>query len=385
MSYLWRVELTCLGQPIAPAHMKKMSATTAALVNTDLDAGADPVTAEELSKVLDELGLGKDGSVKPTKTHIKPTTPAAPPPAPSTRAPAIGELVGDRLQLYQRAAVTARQGGRMDEALHWLRRSKDLVNEIEAVVAGFPTPEEKPWAPGGGLTGSLADGGSLEALTDPLDTEAACSPSSDAMASPTPSSTCDDIVDASEEAQPTTPELAADEAAVPVGDQEPTYIVPEEPPWPGTPPATLLLPTEELSTEEELPTEDDAAEDEMAVSDAADPCSHLVSLRVVEFEASRYAADPMMLAALERRKAALSALKQPAGAEATADSAAGYAVRLERAVAEEKARSREAKLCGNTKEALHALRRAKIMMEELNSTSPLKRTADESLEYEAQA
>ena len=328
--------------------------------------------------VLDELGLGKDGHEKPKKKHDKPTTPAAPPPASSTRAPTIGELVGDRLQLYQRAAVSARQGGRMEEALHWLRRSKELVVEIEAVIAGFPPPEEKPWAPDGGLTGSLDVGGALEASTGPPDTEASCSTSCDAMASPTPSTTCDDIVDASEEeAQPTTAALAAYEAAVPVGEEVPTDMVPEEPSWPGMQPETLLLPTEEL------PTEDDAAEDEMAVSDVSDPFSHLVSLRVVEFEAARYAADAMMLAALERRKATLSALErrrcmQPAGAEATADSAAGYAERLERAVAEEKARSREAKLCGNTKEALHALRRAKIMMQELDSTSPLKRTADQS-------
>lgn len=92
--------------------------------------------------------------------------------------------------------------------------------------------------------------------------------------------------------------------------------------------------------------------------------AHVASLRVLDFEASRLAADPLMCAAIEKRRAALQALErrrleQPDGADE-------YARRLEAAIDEEKARSREAKQSGNTKEALHALKRAKLMIEELD-------------------
>ena len=52
---------------------------------------------------------------------------------------------------------------------------------------------------------------------------------------------------------------------------------------------------------------------------------------------------------------------------------ASYAKRLEAAVLAEKARSRDAKQAGQTKEALHALKRAKVMLDELEGPdSPIK-------------
>ena len=78
----------------------------------------------------------------------------------------------------------------------------------------------------------------------------------------------------------------------------------------------------------------------------ADPLAHIISLRVLDFEANRYAGDALMLACIERRRAVLSTLERrrrmhPDGGAAVAESSAGYAERLERAVAEEKLRARE--------------------------------------------
>ena len=95
---------------------------------------------------------------------------------------------------------------------------------------------------------------------------------------------------------------------------------------------------------------------------------HVVSLRVLAFEADRCASDPLMSACVARRRAMLERMYADEG------SAAAHAARLETAIADEKARSRDAKESGRTKEALAALRRAKIMMEELDDpSSPVKR------------
>ena len=109
-------------------------------------------------------------------------------------------------------------------------------------------------------------------------------------------------------------------------------------------------------------------------ADGADEAfAHVVSLRVLEYEEKRLAkgADVALLAALDSRRVTLEALEGrrlnsgslavPAGTQA-AHSA--YLQRLDNAIEDEKARSKEAKTANRTSDALNALRRAKIMVEE---------------------
>ena len=104
-----------------------------------------------------------------------------------------------------------------------------------------------------------------------------------------------------------------------------------------------------------------------ASADAA--FDHIVSLKVVEYEAARLAGNDSALAALDKRRTTLATLEQRRAA-APVDHAgfvasAGYGERLQRAIDEEKERAREAKRDGDTRTALDALRRAKIMSDEL--------------------
>ena len=102
-----------------------------------------------------------------------------------------------------------------------------------------------------------------------------------------------------------------------------------------------------------------------------DPFAHIISLRVVEFESKRLAGDEHMLIALDARRKTLEALEArrlnsaslsvPAAVQAAT---AAYLERLDNAIEDEKARSRQAKVENRTSDALNALRRAKLMVEE---------------------
>lgn len=141
----------------------------------------------------------------------------------------------------------------------------------------------------------------------------------------------------------------------------PPDAVPKPVPPPLTPPAT----TPPAAAANATPSVSNAA----AATSADEPqFDHVISLLVVDFEASRLAGDERALAALEKRRTTLATLEHRRSSGAADGAGAGvdgYAERLERAIEQEKTRSRDAKRDGDTREALNALRRAKIMMEEL--------------------
>ena len=92
-----------------------------------------------------------------------------------------------------------------------------------------------------------------------------------------------------------------------------------------------------------------------------------VSLRVVEHELQRLAADATAVAALQKRRATLETLERRHSSD-SAPHSASYAQRLKSAIENEKERARTAKRDGDTREALNALRRAKIMQDELEAS-----------------
>ena len=97
---------------------------------------------------------------------------------------------------------------------------------------------------------------------------------------------------------------------------------------------------------------------------------YVVSLLVLEFEAQRLETDEVAQAALQKRRATLETLehRRTTGSDsANGNAGGGYAQRLKLAIDEEKERARVAKRDGNTREALNALRRAKIMQDELDA------------------
>lgn len=140
------------------------------MLNVDLDEDADQVSDKEALDVLKELGLIDGGGKKPVaKTATKPVAQSGAKPAPHTAAPlvlptppgsskaslpppppiatvaaTIGARVEERVTEYQRAAVMAKKEGRGEDALVWLRRSKELARAIEDVLQQNPPCEEYP-------------------------------------------------------------------------------------------------------------------------------------------------------------------------------------------------------------------------------------------------
>ena len=352
----------------------------------DLDATGDEVSADEVAGVLESLGLGKDGSGGPKKrakdmdvgaivNEAQPKAAPAPPPkptssaaassstpTPSARPPAsdLGEMVGNRVREYQRAAVAARQRGEMEAALHWLRKSKAFVQGIEAVMSRFASPEDEPWPAPDEATAERGD----SAIADVSDAALANGPGE---------------ADG-EEQPPADSELGTTEAV-----KYWEYSSEEEPARQGSDDEVSVDDAAEAAEEAAEAAEEACAPPEPLAHDAAqgddadvaDPLAHIISLKVLEFEANRCVSDSLMLAAVARRRAKLQALER-IGLAGPSEHAAAYAAQLEQAISDEKARSREAKLTGNTKEALSALRRAKIMVEELENVndpdSPVRRT-----------
>ena len=97
---------------------------------------------------------------------------------------------------------------------------------------------------------------------------------------------------------------------------------------------------------------------------------YIVSLKVLDFEAQRLELDEAARAALEKRRAIVEALERRRTTDsdsALANAGGGYVQRLQVAISDEKERARTAKRDGNTREALNALRRAKIMQDELDA------------------
>ena len=132
----------------------------------DLDGDDDDeeeVTDAEMAKVLKEV-LAEDKP--PTKRPPKPPAPKPPPPTPAVAVAgppipvdSVGRAVDVRIQELQAAAVLANRAGRKDEALHWLRRSKDLAEQVKALLDGdFPSPSTHPFKPAppedGGVSGT---------------------------------------------------------------------------------------------------------------------------------------------------------------------------------------------------------------------------------------
>ena len=351
--------------------------------------GADEVTADEVLGVLAELGLGKDGAAKkkaptpaPASALSRVPAPSRPPAAAAAARPPhaeIGQSVSIRLQEFQRAAVLARQKGSMDEALHWLRRSKEYVQRIEAVLATFP-------APGDADDGDDDDGDDDNKDGDGGDDASTLFPSTPSgLIAPSGAAPVDvfewPVVPSSEDAAEPAEAGENSSGEEEVGEEDDESGEADEQSAGATAAsashAHVHVATEAMAAGAtavvDEPTADEPAPSEFAELEGADPFAHVVSLRVLDFEAKRHLDDSSMIAACERRRSFLQALERrrrvhPDG-EST-ESAAVYAGRLEHAIAEEKVRSRDAKLVGDTKEALNALRRAKIMMEELDAVGP---------------
>lgn len=110
------------------------------------DGQAEP-SAKEVNQAL--LEILKDMDPKPPRrtSDPKPAKQPAPNPAARPAAHAASDLTGPlgtlgaRLADYQRAAVLAKQAGKKDDALFWLRRSKELQQEMNVLLARFPPPE----------------------------------------------------------------------------------------------------------------------------------------------------------------------------------------------------------------------------------------------------
>ena len=124
----------------------------------------DEVTDAEMAKVLKEVLVDDKPPPKPPKPPAPKPAPAAPVPPPAVGPPipadSVGRAVDSRVQELQAAAVLANRAGRRDEALHWLRRSKELPEQVRALLDGdFPSPSTHPWQPappndGGGASPS---------------------------------------------------------------------------------------------------------------------------------------------------------------------------------------------------------------------------------------
>jgi len=129
-------------------------ATEVDFASMDLDDGADKVSDAEALAVLKECGLGgpppKKGAIKSADEALiasltggkKDAAPSPPAPTPEAAAPTIGSQVDDRVKEYQRAAVTAKQEGRAEDALLWLRRSKDLRKSAQELLSLHPPCEQ---------------------------------------------------------------------------------------------------------------------------------------------------------------------------------------------------------------------------------------------------
>ena len=139
----------------------------------DIDAGADEVSDEAAVALLSKLGVSLGGGPPAPKSAAKaadealiasltggqpPAKPIALPSPPmkssqpaapavaatSAAAPTVGARVDARVKEYQVAAVLAKKDGRGEEALVWLRRSKELARAIDAVLQMHPPCSECP-------------------------------------------------------------------------------------------------------------------------------------------------------------------------------------------------------------------------------------------------
>ena len=333
----------------------------------DLDEGEEKVSSSEVEAVLAEVlseGRTKPQPVRPAAVQQAPKA-VMQQPRPPASAPAkrLHDRVDERLHAFQAAAVAANQAGRKEEALHWLRVSKEFTKALEALLADkFPPPSERGFHVSQQLASAPCSDRSRAASDAALDPAAVVFPTApthgsasvELPAAPTTTSG-GGVVHAGEAhaavaaAQQLLAELDAE--AVSAAEEEEAEEAEEEEETPGAVPAAAVA-------------------TDASVDDADAAFAHLVSLRVCDFERTRVAGDAVALAALQRRRATLETLERRRGVAAAGAGAAvavEYAGRLDAAIAEEKSRSREAKLSGQTTEALNALRRAKIMVEERES------------------
>ena len=163
------------------------SAATAAAPNLpdlggleDLEDGADAVSEKEMAAVLLEL-LPAAPASRPKKNDAdeelvssllggksrQKQPAAAPKPASTASVPAqgtLGDRVNARLKELQVAAVSAKQSGSAQEALLYLRRSKEFAASVEALLISVPNEEAAPVA-------RSADGQGTHVVSPNLDPE----------------------------------------------------------------------------------------------------------------------------------------------------------------------------------------------------------------------
>ena len=236
---------------------------------------------------------------------------------------------------FKKAAVVARQAGDMETAKAWLRRSKEFQAAIDAMVglllvqfpapndAAPPEPAAPPAAPPAATPAekAAAKKAAISAITD---VKIAAEASLAAAAAPP----------AAPEMPPGMPPLAAAAAPVPAPAAPPTA----PPPAASPPPAD----------------DDDAALAAEAWAEA------IVSYEVIRWEMEEGKPDDERRAALEFRKDMLEIQVQSGQL-----SMEQYLERCKQAIASEKKAAAAHKAAGRTKEALHSMRRAKLMTDEV--------------------
>lgn len=134
-----------------PANAEQSPVDIGALASIDLDDGADQVTDAEMMAVLKE-SFGAEGPAAKKKSTAaeaddalisslmggkakKPTVPStAQASSTSPSGATVGARVDARVTEYQRAAVMAKKEGRSEDALRWLRKSKQIVAAIDEVL-----------------------------------------------------------------------------------------------------------------------------------------------------------------------------------------------------------------------------------------------------------
>jgi len=409
---------------MAAADAAGQSASTAmpdmgGLESMDLDDGAEVVTEKELASVLLELLPATPSAQKksnPDEDLIasllgKPPkrAPGKPPPPRGTQQASaaahltpqldtLGDRVNRRLKELQQAAVSAKQAGKGEEALLFLRRSKAFVSAVEqlltakepgeAVVAqkaisSAPLSASEAGATtAAGCTGAGAAAAASVAATEATTTAASASSGIVGAADAAVAAAMADMAamdleevedeEEADEAMEAVAETGADAGDGAGGNRMPgSFAAPDVPSAPvhvrsgPTPPKTPLS-QPFPSVPQMLSDPPPRAAAPPAVDEGVDEDNdQLISLKLVEYELERLmktGGEAAAIISLERRRATLRARAVPPEQ---------YAESLQCAINAEKAGSRERKRAGDTAGALAALRRAKVMTDELDALKHL--------------